>query len=84
LTGFQYFTPSQTGNLFDSIGALMGLGQQAGRLNSNGELPRSSQSLVTIADGNMLGSFLGISPIVPYLLLVESFKARRVKSIQRC
>lgn len=78
-TGFQYFTPSQTGNLiaavfillfvtlFDSIGALMGLGQQADRLNVDGELPRSSQSLVTIGAGNMLGSLLGISPVVPYL-----------------
>ena len=78
-TGFQYFTPSQTGNLiaailillfvslFDSIGTLMGLGQQAGRLNADGELPRFSQSLVTISAGTLLGSLLGISPIVPYL-----------------
>jgi AGZA family xanthine/uracil permease-like MFS transporter len=78
-TGFEYFTPDQTGNLiaamfillfvtlFDSIGALMGLGQQAGSLNSDGELPRSSQSLVTIGAGTTLGSLLGISPVVPYL-----------------
>ena len=55
LTGFQYFTPSQTGNLiaaifillfvtlFDSIGSLMGLGQQAGRLGAEGELPGLGQ-----------------------------------------
>jgi adenine/guanine/hypoxanthine permease len=79
LTGFQYFTPSQTGNLiaaifillfvtlFDSIGSLMGLGQQAGRLNSDGELPRSSQSLMAVGAGTTLGSLLGVSPVVPYL-----------------
>ena len=79
LTGFQYFTPSQTGNLiaaifillfvtlFDSIGALMGLGQQAGSLNTKGELPRLGQSLVAIGAGTTLGSLLGISPLKPYL-----------------
>ena len=78
-TGFHYFTPNQTGNLiaamfillfvtlFDSIGALMGLGQQAGRLNSTGELPRSSQSLMAIGIGTTIGSLLGISPVAPYL-----------------
>jgi adenine/guanine/hypoxanthine permease len=78
-TGFHYFTPNQTGNLiaatfillfvtlFDGIGALMGLGQQAGRLNSNGELPRASQSLMAIGIGTMVGSLLGIPPVAPYL-----------------
>jgi AGZA family xanthine/uracil permease-like MFS transporter len=79
LTGFEYFTLNQTGNLiaamfillfvtlFDSIGGLMGLGQQAGSLNSDGELPRSSQALVAIGAGTTLGSLLGISPLKPYL-----------------
>jgi AGZA family xanthine/uracil permease-like MFS transporter len=79
LTGFEYFTPSQTGNLiaaifillfvtlFDSIGSLMGLGQQASRLNAEGELPRLGQSLVTIGAGNLLGSLLGLSPVVAFL-----------------
>lgn len=79
LTGFQYFTPSQTGNLIaaifillfvtliDSIGALMGLGQQAGRLNLDGKLPCFGQSLLVVGAGTMLGSILGISPLVPYL-----------------
>lgn len=78
-TGFHYFTPDQTGNviaamfillfvtLFDSIGALMGLGQQAGNLNSKGELSHSSQSLVAIGVGTTIGSLLGISPVAPYL-----------------
>ncbi|NEQ26746.1 MAG: NCS2 family permease, partial [Microcoleus sp. SIO2G3] len=78
-TGFHYFTPDQTANLiaamfillfvtlFDSIGALMGLGQQAGSLNSKGELTRSSQSLVAIGAGTTVGSLLGISPVAPYL-----------------
>lgn len=78
-TGFQYFTPSQTGNLiaaifillfvtlFDSIGALMGLGQQAGSLNPNGELPRSNHSLMAIGVGTTVGALLGISPVAPYL-----------------
>jgi adenine/guanine/hypoxanthine permease len=77
-TGFHYFTFNQTGNLiaaifillfvtlFDSIGALIGLGQQAGRLNSKGELSRSSQSLMAIGIGAVAGSLLGIS-VAPYL-----------------
>lgn len=78
-TGFHHFTPNQIGNLiaavfillfvtlFDSIGALMGLGQQADCLNSNGELPRSSQSLMAIGIGTTVGALLGIPPVAPYL-----------------
>jgi AGZA family xanthine/uracil permease-like MFS transporter len=78
-TGFHYFTLDQTGNLiaamfillfvtlFDSIGALMGLGQQSGSLNSKAELPRSRQALMAIGIGTTIGSLLGISPVAPYL-----------------
>lgn len=79
LVGFQYFTPDQTFNLiaaifillfvtlFDSIGALVGLGQQAGKLDSTGQLSHSSQSLLAIAIGTTLAAILGISPVAPYL-----------------
>ncbi|QIR35916.1 NCS2 family permease [Tolypothrix sp. PCC 7910] len=79
LMGWNYFTPKQTFNLiaaifillfvtlFDSIGALMGLGQQALRLDSSGKLPRSSQSLLAIAVGTAFAAILGTSPVAPYL-----------------
>ncbi|MBD2357281.1 NCS2 family permease [Tolypothrix sp. FACHB-123] len=79
LMGWKYFTPNQTFNLiaaifillfvtlFDSIGALMGLGQHAGRLDSSGKLPRSRQSLFAIAIGTAFAAMVGISPVAPYL-----------------
>lgn len=79
LTGFNYFTPQQIGNfiaaiflllfvtLFDSIGAMMGLGQQAGVINQSEELPRSDKAMFALAAGTMFGSLMGISPVAPYL-----------------
>jgi adenine/guanine/hypoxanthine permease len=79
LMGFQYFTPDQTFKLiaavfillfvtlFDSLGALIGLGQQAGSLDHTGKLPRSRQSLLAIAVATTCGAMLGISPVAPYL-----------------
>jgi adenine/guanine/hypoxanthine permease len=79
LTGFNYFTPKQSGNLiaavfillfvtlFDSIGAMMGLGQQAGIVNQDGELPHSGRAILALAVGTTFGSLMGISPVAPYL-----------------
>ncbi|KST65889.1 NCS2 family permease [Mastigocoleus testarum] len=79
LTGFKYFTPKQIGNfiaaifillfvtLFDSIGAMVGLGQQAGITEGDGELPRSGRTIFALAVGTIIGSLVGISPVAPYL-----------------
>ncbi|MBE9227687.1 NCS2 family permease [Phormidium sp. LEGE 05292] len=78
-TGWSYFTPKQIWNFlsvtltflfvtsFDTIGALTGLGQQAGYINENGELPRATKSLLANAVGTTFGSFMGTSPCATYL-----------------
>lgn len=79
LTGFKYFTPKQIPifiaavlillfvTLFDSIGAIIGLGQQAAIVNQDGELPRSGRTIFALAVGTMVASLMGISPVAPYL-----------------
>ena len=78
-TGFNYLTPKQIWNFvsvtltllfvtsFDTIGALTGLGQQAGYINQNGELPRASKSLLAGAIGITFGAFMGTSPCATYI-----------------
>lgn len=79
LTGFADLTWAQSWNfaiavfillfvtLSDSIGSLVGLGQQAQLTNPQGELPGVSQALVVTGIGNTLGALLGMPPMVPYL-----------------
>jgi AGZA family xanthine/uracil permease-like MFS transporter len=52
---------------FDTIGALTGLGQQAGYINKDGELPRASKSLLAGAIGITFGAFMGTSPCATYI-----------------
>ena len=78
-TGLSYLTPKQIGNFvsvtltllfvtsFDTIGALTGLGQQAGYINKNGELPRATKSLLAGAMGITFGALIGTSPSATYL-----------------
>jgi adenine/guanine/hypoxanthine permease len=75
IAGFSQLTPARLGNflfitfaflfvtLFDTIGALAGLGQQAGYIDRNGELPRSTQSLLAVAVGTVFGTLIGTSPV---------------------
>jgi AGZA family xanthine/uracil permease-like MFS transporter len=78
-TGFRYLAPKQIWNFvsvtltllfvtsFDTIGALTGLGQQAGYINKNGELPRATKSLLAGAIGITFGAFIGTSPCATYI-----------------
>jgi AGZA family xanthine/uracil permease-like MFS transporter len=78
-TGLTKLTWQQSGNfaiavfillfvtLSDSIGSLVGLGQQAKLTNAQGELPGASQALLVTGVGNSLGALLGMPPVVPYL-----------------
>ncbi|MEG4392452.1 NCS2 family permease [Microcoleus sp. BROC3] len=78
-TGLNYLTPKQIWNFvsvtltflfvtsFDTIGALTGLGQQAGYINENGELPRATKSLLASALGTTFGALMGTSPCATYV-----------------
>lgn len=52
--------------LFDSIGTLVGVGQQAG-LMRNGTLPRARQALLADAIGTIAGAGLGTSTVTAYI-----------------
>jgi AGZA family xanthine/uracil permease-like MFS transporter len=52
--------------LFDTVGTLVGVTQQAG-LMKNGELPRARQALLTDAIGTVCGAALGTSTVTAYI-----------------
>jgi len=52
--------------LFDSVGTLVGVGQQAGFLR-NGTLPRARQALLADAIGTVVGAALGTSTVTAYI-----------------
>ncbi|MGE5327207.1 MAG: NCS2 family permease [Deltaproteobacteria bacterium] len=52
--------------LFDTVGTLVGVGQQAGLLH-DGKLPRSGQALFADACGTTLGAGLGTSTVTCYI-----------------
>jgi AGZA family xanthine/uracil permease-like MFS transporter len=54
-------------DLFDTIGSLMGLGQQAGYLTAEGRLPRANRALFADALATIFGSLLGTSTVVTYI-----------------
>ena len=53
-------------NIFDTIGSVIGVTQQAG-LMRDGKLPRAERVLVVDAAGTVLGAALGTSTIVTYI-----------------
>jgi AGZA family xanthine/uracil permease-like MFS transporter len=53
-------------NVFDTIGSVVGVTQQAG-LMRDGKLPRAERVLVVDAAGTVLGAALGTSTIVAYI-----------------
>ncbi len=53
-------------DLFDSVGTLMGVAQQAGLLK-NGRLPRASQALLADAAGTVAGAALGTSTVTSFI-----------------
>ncbi len=54
-------------DLFDTIGSLMGLGRQAGYLDSEGRMPRVNRALFADAIATIAGSLLGTSTVVTYI-----------------
>jgi AGZA family xanthine/uracil permease-like MFS transporter len=52
--------------LFDSVGTLVGVGEQAG-LMRNGTLPRARQALLADAVGTVAGAVLGTSTVTAYI-----------------
>jgi AGZA family xanthine/uracil permease-like MFS transporter len=52
--------------LFDSVGTLVGVGEQAG-LMRNGTLPRARQALLADALGTVAGAALGTSTVTAYI-----------------
>jgi AGZA family xanthine/uracil permease-like MFS transporter len=52
--------------LFDSIGTLVGIGQQAGLMH-DGVLPRARQAFLADAVGTMAGATLGTSTVTAYI-----------------
>ena len=53
-------------DMFDTIGTLVGLGQQAG-LMENGKLPRARRALFSDAVGTVSGALLGTSTVTSYI-----------------
>jgi len=52
--------------LFDSVGTLVGVGEQAG-LMRDGTLPRAKQALLADAVGTVFGALLGTSTVTAYI-----------------
>ena len=52
--------------VFDAIGTLIGIGQQAGLLR-DGKLPRATPALMADSSGTVLGSILGTSTVTAYI-----------------
>lgn len=53
--------------LFDTMGTIIGIGQQAGFLKEDGSLPRSDKALQADAGSAVIGSVLGCSTITCYI-----------------
>ena len=54
-------------DLFDTIGSLMGLTQQAGYLTPEGKMPRVNRALFADAIATITGSIFGTSTVVTYI-----------------
>jgi xanthine/uracil/vitamin C permease (AzgA family) len=54
-------------DLFDTIGTLIGVSQQAGLLRDDGTLPRARPALLADAAGTVLGAGLGTSTVTSYV-----------------
>ena len=54
-------------DLFDTVGTLIGVGQQAGFITKEGKLARAQQALLSDAIGTVEGTLLGTSTITSYI-----------------
>ncbi|RPI22843.1 MAG: NCS2 family permease [Acidobacteria bacterium] len=53
--------------LFDTVGTLIGVSQEAGLLSPDGTLPRAREALLSDATGTSLGALLGTSTVTSYI-----------------
>jgi len=53
--------------LFDTVGTLIGVSQEAGLLRADGTLPRAREALLSDATGTSLGALLGTSTVTSYI-----------------
>ena len=54
-------------DLFDTVGTLIGVSQEAGFLKPDGSLPRARQALLSDAGGTVIGALLGTSTVTSYV-----------------
>ena len=54
-------------NIFDTIGTLLGVSQQAGFLDKEGKLPRADKALQADSASAIIGSTLGCSTVTSYI-----------------
>ena len=54
-------------DLFDTIGTLIGVSEQAGLVDENGKLPRARRALLADAAGTTLGAAIGTSTVTSYI-----------------
>jgi len=54
-------------DLFDTVGTLIGVGQQAGFVDKDGRLPRAGRALFADAAGTVAGAMLGTSTVTSYI-----------------
>lgn len=54
-------------DMFDTIGSLMGLGQQSGFLDGDGKMPRLTGALVADSTATVAGACLGTSTVTTYI-----------------
>jgi AGZA family xanthine/uracil permease-like MFS transporter len=54
-------------DLFDTVGTLVGVSQEAGFIQEDGSLPRTRQALFSDAVGTVAGTLLGTSTVTSYI-----------------
>lgn len=54
-------------DLFDTIGTLMGVTQQAGLVDANGNIPKAKQALMADSIGTVAGACLGTSTVTSFV-----------------
>lgn len=54
-------------DMFDTVGTLVGVSQQAGYLDENGDLPKASKALLADAIGTTGGALFGTSTVTTYV-----------------
>jgi len=54
-------------DMFDTIGTLVGVGQKAGFLDAQGQLPRANRALLADSIGTVVGAVFGTSTVTTYV-----------------